>query len=51
VTSLNVKRNFTDKTQLDLKLEVSTYSKPDAAPRRARARRPTGSAAPAGGVQ
>ncbi len=32
VTALTMKRNFADKTQLDLKLEVSTYSKPDAAP-------------------
>lgn len=32
VTSLTLKRNFSDKTLLDLKMEVSTYSKPDAAP-------------------
>ncbi len=32
VTSLTMKRNFNDKTQLDVKMEVSTYSKPDAAP-------------------
>lgn len=32
VTALTMKRNFSDKTQLDLKLEVTTYSNPAAAP-------------------
>lgn len=32
VTALTMKRNFSDKTQLDLKLEVTTYSNPALAP-------------------
>jgi hypothetical protein len=32
VTALNVRKNFSDKEKLDLKIQVSTYSQPSAAP-------------------
>jgi type II secretory pathway component PulM len=53
VTSLQLKRNFSDREKLDLKMEVSTFSKPAAAPA-AGAGTGTGTgaapAAPAGGA-
>jgi len=48
VTALTMKRNFSDKKQLDLKLEVSTYSKPDAAPAPGTTPAPGSGAAPGG---
>jgi len=52
VTALNMKRNFSDKTQLDLKLEVSTYSNPALGPAATPAAGAgTGTAAPAGGTK
>jgi hypothetical protein len=52
VTALTMKRNFNDKTQLDLKLEVSTYSNPALGPAAPGTGSGTGTAAaPAGGAK
>ena len=55
ITALTMKKSFGDRENVDLKLEVSTYSNPAAAPPAAApgagAGTGTGTAAPAGGAR